>query len=59
MGQVKTGRLIAVATVAAGAIAAYMMYRRGESLFGIARKTLFNPVGSLAVEVGNAITDKA
>lgn len=48
-------KLITVATVAAGLIAAYLMHRRGESIFKIARKTLTNPVGSMASEVKNII----
>jgi hypothetical protein len=39
------------ATIASGFVAAYLMYKRGESLVAIARKTATNPVGSLAYEV--------
>jgi hypothetical protein len=45
MDRANAQKLIAVATMAAGVIASYLMYRRGESLFGIARKTILNPVG--------------
>ena len=38
------------ATVIAEFMAAYLMYRRGESLIAIARQTVTNPVGSLASE---------
>jgi hypothetical protein len=38
------------ATVIAGFVAAYLMYRRGESLIAIARQTVTNPVGSLVSE---------
>jgi hypothetical protein len=46
-------KVIAFATVAAGFVAAYMMYRRGASLPSIAKQTLTNPVGSLISEVKN------
>lgn len=55
MQRAKVQKLIAGATMAAGVIAAYLMYRRGESIFGIARKTILNPVGSFASEVENAV----
>ena len=42
------------ATVAAGAVAAYLMFRRGESLGTIARETVQHPVGSLIHEAQNA-----
>lgn len=38
-------------TVTSGVIAAYMMYRRGESLGQIAQKAVGNPVGSLVNEL--------
>lgn len=44
-------RVILFATVASGFIAAYLMYRRGESLGSIAKQTITNPVGSLVSEV--------
>lgn len=37
-------------TIAAGAIAAYLMYRRGESFTTIARESIQHPVGSLVRE---------
>jgi hypothetical protein len=43
------------ATVISGFVAAYLMYRRGESLVSIARKTVTNPVGSLVSEVKNVV----
>jgi hypothetical protein len=43
------------ATVVSGFIAAYLMYRRGESVVSIARKTVTNPVGSLVSEVKNVV----
>jgi hypothetical protein len=38
-------------TIVAGAAAAYMMYKRGESFGTIAKNTILNPVGSFATEV--------
>ncbi len=40
-------------TIVSGVVAAYLMYRRGESLVSIARKTVTNPVGSMVSEVKN------
>lgn len=48
-------KLLVLASLASGVAAAYLMYRRGESLFAIATKTVTNPVGALASEVGNAV----
>lgn len=42
-------------TVLCGAAAAYLMYRRGESVFTIAKNTLSNPVGSFAKEIKQAV----
>jgi hypothetical protein len=44
-------RLFFWGTVVAGATAAYLMYRRGESLGTIATKAVTNPVGSLVTEL--------
>jgi hypothetical protein len=44
-------KVILFATVASGFVAAYLMYRRGESLGSIAKQTMINPVGSLISEV--------
>ena len=44
-------RFIFWATIASGVVAAYMMYRRGESLPKIAGKTVLNPIGSLVNEL--------
>ena len=49
------GKLFFYATVISGVVAAYLMYRRGESLGSIARQTISNPMGSLASEVKNAL----
>jgi len=48
-------KIIVYATVISGFVAAYLMYRRGESIVAIARKTVTNPVGSLVSEVKNAV----
>jgi hypothetical protein len=49
------GKIIVYATVISGFVAAYLMYRRGESMVAIARKTVTNPVGSLVSEVKNVV----
>ena len=54
--QVALRRVIFLATVASGLIAAYLMYRRGESMMSIARQTVTNPLGSLVSEVKRAVT---
>jgi hypothetical protein len=41
-------------TLVAGAVAAFLMYRRGESLGVIAAHTVTNPVGSLVTELKTA-----
>jgi hypothetical protein len=38
-------------TILAGAVAAYLMYRRGEPIGTIAVKAVTNPVGSLVSEL--------
>ncbi len=43
------------ASIAAGVAAAYLMYRRGESVGTIAQKAISNPVGSLVHEVQQAV----
>jgi hypothetical protein len=43
--------LFAFLTFTAGAVAAYLMHRRGESPVSIARKKLLNPLGSFASEI--------
>ena len=47
------GKVLFYATVVSGVVAAYLMYRRGESMVSIARKTVTNPVGSMVSEVKN------
>jgi len=54
--QVLLRRVIFFAMVASGLVAAYLMYRRGESVMSIARQTVTNPVGSLVSEVRNVIS---
>ena len=48
-------RLFYWASIAAGIAAAYLMYRRGESVGTIAQKAISNPVGSLVNEVQQAV----
>ncbi len=48
-------RLFTWASLIAGVAAAYLMYRRGESLSAIATKATTNPVGALATEVKHAL----
>lgn len=47
-------RMIVWGSVIAGAVAAYMMYKRGTPIMDIAKKTIVNPVGSLVTELKNA-----
>jgi hypothetical protein len=49
------GRVLLYPTVVSGVVAAYLMYRRGESMMSIARKTVTNPVGSMVSEVKNVL----
>jgi len=44
-------RVLFWGTIVAGAVAAYLMYRRGESVGIIAVRTVTNPVGSLVSEL--------
>ena len=48
-------KLILFATIASGIVAAYLMYKRGESIGTIAKNTITNPIGSLVTEVKNTI----
>ena len=48
-------KVILIATVVSGLIAAYLMYKRGESIMSIAGKTVANPVGSLVTEAENLV----
>ena len=58
-GQIETHgsmrKVIFYATIVSGCIAAYLMYRRGESLGAIAKQAITNPVGSLVSEVKNTV----
>jgi hypothetical protein len=47
-------RVLFWGTIVAGAVAAYMMYRRGESMGTIAVRAVTNPVGSLVSELQDA-----
>ncbi|HEY0785403.1 MAG TPA: hypothetical protein VGD62_05990 [Acidobacteriaceae bacterium] len=48
-------RMIYWVTILSGVGAAYLMYRRGESLGTIANKAVTNPIGTFAAEVRNAV----
>lgn len=48
-------RVIVYATVISGFVAAYLMYRRGESMGSIAKNAVTDPVGSLVAEVKNVV----
>ncbi len=48
-------RLLIWASLLSGAAAAYLMYRRGETLATIAKKISTHPVGTLATELKNAL----
>lgn len=48
-------QLFTAAMLVSGLIAAYLMYKRGESPLRIVRKTVMNPVGSLASEVKRGV----
>jgi hypothetical protein len=48
-------KVIFYATILSGCVAAYLMYRRGESFGAIAKQAITNPVGSLVSEVKNAV----
>ena len=58
-GQMETQssmtKFIFYATIVSGCVAAYLMYRRGESLGATASRTFTNPIGSLVTEVKNAV----
>jgi len=41
-------------TIVAGAVAAYLMYRRGEPMGSIAVRAVTNPLGSLVSELQEA-----
>jgi hypothetical protein len=47
-------KFIVWGSIAAGAVAAYLMYKRGAPIMDIAKKAIINPVGSLVTELKNA-----
>ena len=53
-GRSSLQNVILFATIVSGFVAAYLMYRRGESLGSIAKRAITNPVGSLVSEVKNS-----
>ncbi len=54
-GRSSLQKAILLTTVVSGFVAAYLMYRRGESLGSIAKQTIINPVGSLVSELKNSV----
>lgn len=46
--------LIVWGSIISGAVAAYLMYRRGTPIMEIAKKTVTNPIGSLVTELKGA-----
>jgi hypothetical protein len=57
MERSTASRLFALLTFTAGAVAAYLMYRRGESPFSIAKNTVLYPIGSLVSEIQNTTSE--
>ncbi|SEB59750.1 hypothetical protein [Terriglobus roseus] len=51
----KIQRFVFLATLVAGVTAAYLMQKRGESLMTIVKKTINNPLGTLADELKLAL----
>jgi hypothetical protein len=51
----KIQRFVFIATLVAGVTAAYLMQKRGESLMTIVKKTISNPLGTLADELKLAL----
>jgi hypothetical protein len=47
-------KLFVWGTVVAGAVAAYLMYKRGTPITTIAKRTVSNPLGSLVTELRGA-----
>lgn len=47
-------KLLFWATIASGAVAAYLMFKRGESLGTIADRAIAHPVGTLLDELKRA-----
>ena len=56
-GTIYSEQTFALLTFTAGAVAAYLMYRRGESPLSIAKNTLLDPIGSLASEIQNTTSE--
>ena len=53
--QSSMSKVIMYAMVISGFVAAYLMYRRGESFGTIAKQTIANPVGSLVSEMKHVV----
>jgi hypothetical protein len=56
-GTIYSEQTLRALTFTAGAVAAYLMYRRGESPLSIAKNTVLNPIGSLASEIQNTTSE--
>ena len=54
-GRNSIQKVILWTTVISGFVAAYLMYRRGESLGAIAKQTITNPIGSFVSEVKHSV----
>jgi len=50
----KIRKLFVVVSVVSGAVAAYIMYKRGTPILTIAQRTITNPIGSLVGELRGA-----
>ena len=48
-------RLVFWGTIAMAGTAAYLMYRRGESVFTIGKRVMNNPIGAFTEEIQRAI----
>ena len=48
-------RMVFWGTVAAAGVAAYLMYKRGESIPTIAHRVITNPIGTFTNEVRQAV----
>ena len=53
--QSSMSKVFVFATLVCGFVAAYMMYKRGESLGSIAKQAVTNAVGSFVSEIKDAI----
>ena len=47
-------KLFVLGSVVSGAVAAYLMYKRGTPILTIAKRTVTNPIGALVGELRGA-----